>query len=167
MALIGFSQAGLENFAGPDHWNDPDMLVVGSGGMTADQSRTQMSIWSMLAALLLAGNDLSKMDGVTKSILINREVIAVDQDKMGIQGSRGGPPQIWMKPLSGGARAVAIFDNVTDGEAEPLTLQFKDVGFEGPVHVRDLWAHKDLGILDGSYTVTVPEGGVVMLRIWR
>ena len=167
MALIGFSQAGLENFAGPDHWNDPDMLVVGSGGMTADQSRTQMSIWSMLAALLLAGNDLSKMDGVTKSILINREVIAVDQDKLGIQGSRVGPPQIWMKPLSGGAKAVAMFNYVTDDEAEPQTLQFKDVGFDGPVHVRDLWAHKDLGVLEGSYTVTIPQGGVVMLRLWH
>jgi alpha-galactosidase len=167
MALIGFSQAGLETFAGPGHWNDPDMLEVGNGGMTPDQYRTQMSLWAMLAAPLLAGNDLSKMDDVTKSILINREVIAVDQDKLGIQGSRVGPPQIWMKPLSGGAKAVAMFNYVTDDEAEPQTLQFKDVGFDGPVHVRDLWAHKDLGVLEGSYTVTIPQGGVVMLRLWH
>jgi len=167
MALIGFSQAGLEKFAGPGHWNDPDMLEVGNGGMTPDQYRTQMSLWAMLAAPLLAGNDLSKMDDVTKSILINREVIAVDQDKLGIQGSRVGPPQIWMKPLSGGAKAVAMFNYVTDDEAEPQTLQFKDVGFDGPVHVRDLWAHKDLGVLEGSYTVTIPQGGVVMLRLWH
>jgi alpha-galactosidase len=126
-----------------------------------------MSLWAMLAAPLLAGNDLSKMDDVTKSILINREVIAVDQDKLGIQGSRVGPPQIWMKPLSGGAKAVAMFNYVTDDEAEPQTLQFKDVGFDGPVHVRDLWAHKDLGVLEGSYTVTIPQGGVVMLRLWH
>ncbi len=165
MALIGFSQAGLERFAGPGHWNDPDLLEVGNGGMTADQYRTQMSLWAMLAAPLLAGNDLSKMDEVTKSILINREVIAVDQDKLGIQGWRVGPPQIWIKPLSDGAKAVAMFNYVTDDEAEPLTLQFKDVGFDGPVHVRDLWAHRDLGILDKSYTVTIPEGGVVMLRL--
>ena len=167
MALIGFSQAGLEKFAGPGHWNDPDMLEIGNGGKNADQYRTQMSLWAMLAAPLIAGNDLSKMDDVTKSILINREVIAVDQDRLGIQGHRIGPPQIWVKPLTGGAKAVAIFNYVTDDEAEPTTLLMKDIGFTGPVHVRDLWAHKDIGILRDSYTFTVPQGGVVMLRIWR
>lgn len=167
MALIGFSQAGLEKYAGPGHWNDPDMLEIGNGGMNADQYRTQMSLWSMLAAPLLAGNDLSKMDATTKSILINKEVIAVDQDKLGIQGRRLGPPQVWIKPLSGGAKAVAIFNYVTDDEAEPQTFYFKQAGFTGPVHVRDLWAHKDLGVLRDSYTVTVPQGGVVMLRIWK
>ena len=166
MALIGFSQAGLERFAGPGHWNDPDMLEIGNGGMNADQYRTQMSLWAILAAPLLAGNDLSKLDDTTKSILINKEVIAVDQDKLGVQGHRIGPPQIWVKPLSGGAKAVAIFNYVTDDEAEPLTLLLRDVGFAGPVHARDLWAHKDLGILRDSYTVTVPQGGVVMLRMW-
>jgi alpha-galactosidase len=165
MALIGFSQAGLEKYAGPGYWNDPDMLEIGNGGMNPDQYRTQMSLWAMLAAPLLAGNDLSKMDTTTKSILINKEVIAVDQDKLGVQGTRIGPPQVWLKPLSGGAKAVAIFNYVTDDEAEPQTFYFKDAGFNGPVQVRDLWAHKDLGILHGSYTVTVPEGGVVMLRL--
>jgi len=167
MALIGFSQAGLEKYAGPGHWNDPDMLEIGNGGMNADQYRTQMSLWSILAAPLLAGNDLSKMDATTKSILLNKEVIAVDQDKLGIQGHRIGPPQIWEKPLSGGAKAVALFNYVTDDEAEPFTLYFKDVGITGPVHARDLWAHKDLGILHGSYTVTIPQGGVVMLKLWK
>jgi alpha-galactosidase len=167
MALIGFSQAGLEKFAGPGHWNDPDMLEIGNGGMTADQYRTQMSLWSILAAPLLAGNDLGKMDDITKSILLNTEVIAVDQDKLGIQGSRVGPPQVWVKPLSGGAKAVAMFNYVIDDEAEPFTLKFKEVGFSGPVHARDLWAHKDLGVLHDSYTVTVPQGGVVMLKVWK
>jgi len=167
MALIGFSQAGLEKYAGPGHWNDPDMLEIGNGGMNADQYRTQMSLWAMLAAPLLAGNDLSKMDETTKSILLNKEVIAVDQDRLGAQGYRLGPPQIWVRRLSGGAKAVAIFNYVTDDEAEPLTLQLKDVGFTGAVHARDLWAHKDLGVLRGSYTITVPQGGVVMLRLWQ
>jgi alpha-galactosidase len=167
MALIGFSQDGLESFAGPGHWNDPDMLEIGNGGMKADEYRTQMSLWSMLAAPLLAGNDLSKMDAETKSILINKEVIAVDQDKLGIQGHRVGPPQIWVKPLTGGAKAVALFNYVTDDEAEPLTVSLKTLGFSGPVHARDLWAHKDLGILHDSFTVTVPQGGVSMLRLWK
>jgi alpha-galactosidase len=167
MSLIGFSQAGLEKYAGPGHWNDPDMLEIGNGGMTPDQYRTQMSLWAILAAPLLAGNDLSKMDATTKSILMNKEVIAVDQDRLGIQGKRIAPLQIWMKPLSGGAKAVAIFNTVLDDQAIPITLQLKDAGFTGPVHARDLWAHKDLGILRGSYTVVPPPGGVVMLRLWQ
>ncbi|HEX5413690.1 MAG TPA: glycoside hydrolase family 27 protein [Terriglobia bacterium] len=167
MALIGFSQAGLEKFAGPGHWNDPDMLEVGNGGMTPDEYRTQMSLWAILAAPLIAGNDLTRMDDTTKGILMNTEVIAVDQDRLGLQGHRVGPPQIWAKPLSGGAVAVALFNYVTDDEAEPLTLRFKEVGFNGPVHVRDLWAHRDLGVLQRSYTVTVPQGGAVMLRVWK
>jgi len=140
---------------------------VGNGGMKADEYRTQMSLWAILVAPLIAGNDLAKMDEMTKRILMNSEVIAVDQDRLGIQGHRVKPPQIWAKPLSGGAAAVALFNYVTDDEAEPLTLQFNDVGFSGPVHVRDLWTHRDLGVLNGSYTVTVPAGGVVMLRLWK
>jgi alpha-galactosidase len=167
MALIGFSQAGLERYAKPGHWNDPDMLEVGNGGMSADQYRTQMSLWAILAAPLLAGNDLSKMDETTKSILMNREVIEVDQDKLGIQGFRLSPPQIWVRPLADGAKAVALFNFVTDDVPQPITLRFKDLGFSGPVHARDLWAHKDLGILHDSYTVIPPMGGVVMLRLWK
>ncbi len=167
MALIGFSQAGLEKFAKPGHWNDPDMLEVGNGGMNADQYRTQMSLWAILAAPLLAGNDLSKMDETTKSILMNNEVIAVDQDKLGIQGFRLGPLQTWVRPLADGAKAVALFNFVTDDVPQPITVRLKDLGFTGPVHARDLWAHKDLGLISDSYTATPPEGGVVMLRLWK
>jgi alpha-galactosidase len=167
MSLIGFSQAGLEKYAGPGHWNDPDMLEIGNGGMTPDQYRTQMSLWAILAAPLLAGNNLSKMNATTKSILMNKEVIAVDQDSLGIQGSRIMPLQIWMKPLTGGAKAVAIFNTVLDDQAIPITLQLKDAGFTGAVHARDLWTHQDIGILHGSYTVVPPPGGVVMLRLWQ
>ena len=166
MSLIGFSQAGLEKYAASGHWNDPDMLEVGNGGMKADEYRTQMSLWSMLAAPLLAGNDLSHMNSVTRSILMNKEVIAIDQDTLGVQASRLGPLQIWIKPLSGGAKAVAIFNYVVDDQAIPITLQLEDVGFPGSVHARDLWAHKDLGLLHATYTVIVPPGGVVMLRLW-
>ncbi len=167
MALIGFSQAGLERFARPGHWNDPDMLEIGNGGMNPDEYRTQMSLWAMLAAPLLAGNDLSKMDETTRSILMNKEVIAVDQDKLGIQGSRLGPLQVWVRPLSDGAKAVALFNFVTDDVPQPITLRLKDIGFEGPVHARDLWAHRDLGLLQDSYIATPPKGGVMMLRLWK
>lgn len=167
MSLIGFSQAGLEHHAGPGHWNDPDMLEIGNGGMTPDEYRTQMSLWAILAAPLLAGNDLTRMDATTKSILMNREVIAVDQDRLGIQGKRVAPLQIWMKPLSDGAEAVTIFNTVLDDQAIPITLHLKDVGYTGAVHARDLWAHKDLGMIRDSYTVVPPPGGVVMLRLWK
>ena len=124
-----------------------------------------MSLWAILAAPLLAGNDLSKMDETTKSILMNKEVVAVDQDKLGAQGSRVGPLQVWMKPLADGSKAVALFNFVTDDVPQPITLRFKDIGFTGSVHVRDLWDHKDLGLLKDTYTVTPPKGGVVMLRV--
>jgi alpha-galactosidase len=166
MSVIGFAQAGLSKYAAPGHWNDPDMLEVGNGHMTPDEYRTHMSLWAILVAPLLAGNDLSKMDDTTKSILINKDVIAVDQDRLGIQGDRVsavGPFEVWMKPLEGGAKAVALFNR---SEAEyPITVEFKSVGFDGPVHARDLWSHKDLGTLDGSYTAMVPKYGVVMLRL--
>jgi alpha-galactosidase len=167
MALIGFSQAGLEKFAGPGHWNDPDMLEIGNGGMSADEYRTQMSLWAILAAPLLAGNDLSKMDETTKSILMNKEVIAVDQDPAGRQGYRLGPLQVWVRDLAGGAKALAIFNFVTDDVPQPVRVPFKALGFSGPVKARDLWAHKDLGTLSESYTAVPPKGGVVMLRLWQ
>lgn len=168
MSAIGFSQAGLSNYARPGHWNDPDMLEIGNGGMTPDEYRTHMSLWAILAAPLLAGNDLSKMDATTKSILLNKDVIAVDQDPLGVQGDRvsaTGPFEIWMKPLQHGARAVAMFNRAD--YPYPITLWLRQVGLEGPVHARDLWAHGDLGTLQTSYTATVPAHGVVMLRLER
>jgi alpha-galactosidase len=168
MSLIGFSQAGLAKYATPGHWNDPDMLEVGNGKMTPDEYRTHMTLWTMLAAPLLAGNDLSKMDETTKSILMNKEAIAVDQDPMGKQGDRVvavGPFEIWMKPLKDGSRAVALFNR--SESVYPITVQLSSVGFDGPVHARDLWAHKDLGTLHGSYTAVVPKHGAVMLRLSR
>jgi alpha-galactosidase len=166
MSVIGFAQAGLSKYAAPGHWNDPDMLEVGNGHMAPEEYRTHMSLWAILAAPLLAGNDLSKMDDTTKSILMNKDVIAVDQDRLGVQGDRvnaTGPFEVWMKPLEGGDKAVALFNR---SEAEyPITVDFKSVGFDGPVHARDLWSHKDLGTLNDSYTAVVPKHGVVMLRL--
>ncbi len=166
MSVIGFAQAGLSKYAAPGHWNDPDMLEVGNGKMTPDEYRTHMSLWAMLAAPLLAGNDLSKMDETTKSILMNKDVIAVDQDRLGVQGDRVtavGPFEIWIKPLQGGAKAVALFDR--GNFPYPITVQLESVGFQGTAHARDLWSHQDIGVLKGSYTAVVPAHGVVMLRL--
>ncbi len=166
ITLIGFSQAGLAKYAGPGHWNDPDMLEVGNGKLTGDENRLHMSLWVILAAPLLAGNDLFKMTPEIAAILTNREAIAIDQDPLGKQGDRvseTGPIEIWSKPLKGGEKAVGLFNR---GEsALPVTLRLSDVGFAAGANARDIWAAKDLGRLQGSYTVTVPRHDVVLLRL--
>jgi len=166
MSVIGFDQDGLEPFAGPGHWNDPDMLEVGNGGMNHDEYLTHMSLWVLLAAPLLAGNDLSKMTPETLEILTNKEVVAVDQDSKGVQGhrvSQEGPLEVWAKPLADGSVAMGLFNR---GESvNPVTVNFKDVGINKPAQVRDLWRHQDLGSQNGSYTTDVPRHGAVLLRI--
>jgi alpha-galactosidase len=166
MADIGFSQNGLEKFAGPGHWNDPDMLEVGNGGMNEDEYRTHMSLWAILAAPLIAGNDLTRMTPFTVELLTNREVIAVDQDPLGKQGYRvaqEGPFEIWMKPLADGSKAVGLFNR--QRSTEQLTVKLAQLGIDGEASVRDLWLKKDLGTVSGVFSVYVPSHGVVMVRI--
>jgi alpha-galactosidase len=167
METIGFGQAGLAKYAGPGHWNDPDMLEVGNGGMTTDEYKTHMSLWALLAAPLLSGNDLSTMSPETIALLTNREVIAVDQDPAGKQGDRvwaEGPMEIWSKPMADGSQAVGMFNRLQ----APMTfaVDFAKLGFQGPVKVRDLWAGKDLGTMTGAYTATLPRHSVILLRVW-
>jgi alpha-galactosidase len=165
MVQIGFGQAGLSKFAKPGNWNDPDMLEVGNGGMSALEYRTHMSLWALLAAPLLAGNDLAHMTPETLAILTNRDVIAIDQDALGAQGDRvaaEGPLEIWAKPLAGGAKAVGLF-NLSDLPAE-MSVDFAAVGVSGAAAARDIWAAKDLGAIRG-YKTTVPAHGVVLLRL--
>jgi alpha-galactosidase len=165
MTFIGFGQQGLAKFAGPGHWNDPDMLEVGNGKMSDDEYHTHMSLWCILAAPLISGNDLATMSQETLSILTNPEVVAVDQDPAGNEGyrvSQEGPLQVWVKPLADGSKAVGLFNK---GEsAMPVSVRFRDIGLSGEVSLRDLWARKDLGNFSGSYTAQVPQHGVVMLR---
>ncbi len=167
MTKIGFEQAGLEPFAGPGHWNDPDMLEIGNGGMSRDEYITHMTLWCLLAAPLLAGNDLTKATPADLAILSNREAIAVDQDAKGVQGHRvsaEGPLEVWAKPLADGSVAVGFFSR---GGAYPVKVNFKDLGFNSTVHVRDLWLHKDLGTFNGEYTAQVPRHGAVLVRVWK
>lgn len=166
MAEIGFGEAGLARWAGPGHWNDPDSLEVGNGAMTADESRSNFSLWAILAAPLIAGNDLANMTPEVKDILLNREVIAVDQDPLGKQGDRAyqaGPLEVWTKPLSGGDLAVGLFNGLES--STEMTLKLSDAGWHGTAAARDLWAHRDIGEIHDSYTVMVPGHGVVMLRL--
>ena len=142
------------------------MLEIGNGGMTAEEYRTHMSLWSMLAAPLIAGNDLRSTDAATRDILTNREVIGVDQDSLGKAGYRAvksGDTEVWLRPLAGGAHAVALFNR---GAAESeVAVRWSDIKLTGPLKVRDLWAHANVGAQADGYSAKVPSHGVVMLRV--
>ena len=167
MTTIGFSQDELAPWAAPGHWNDPDMLEIGNGGMTDDEYRTHMSLWSILAAPLLAGNDLRNMTPAILEILTNREVIAINQDTDGKQGRRitkSGDQEVWARPLSGGAQAIGLFNR--GGSPAKITVNWPDMGLKtAPSRARDLWAHSDLKLDGAEDSVTVPAHGVVMLRV--
>src|SRR5580698_8428343 len=160
--------SGLETYAGPGHWNDPDMLEVGNGGMTKEEYRTHFSMWAMFSAPLLAGNDISSMSADTKEILLNKEVIAIDQDTLGRQAHRvkkEGDLEVWSKQLSDGSRAVALLNK--GQAAAKISVSWTDIGYpEGlTASVRDLWTRKDLQKQRSSYTTEVPSHGVAMVTI--
>ncbi|HEV8369806.1 MAG TPA: glycoside hydrolase family 27 protein [Pyrinomonadaceae bacterium] len=166
MTNIGFRQNELAPFAKPGHWNDPDMLEIGNGGMTDTEYRTHMSLWAVLAAPLLAGNDLRNMTPATLEILTNKEVIAINQDKLGQQGKqvwKAGDQEIWTRPLSGGDTAVAIFNRGKD-EAK-VTLKWTDLQLAKKKVARDLWLHQDVAAAGPEYVATVPGHGVALLRV--
>lgn len=166
MEEIGFHQFDIATYGRPGHWNDPDMLEIGNGGMTADEYRTHMSLWSLLAAPLLAGNDLRTMTDETKSILMNTEVIAIDQDPNGSpvrKVSEAGPLVIAARPLMHQTWAIGLF-NRGDAPAK-MTVTWKQIGWHGKLQVRDLWAHKDLGRIADQYTAEVPSHGVVLIKV--
>jgi alpha-galactosidase len=161
-------QDGLESYAGPGHWNDPDMLEVGNQGMTITEYRAHFSLWCILAAPLMAGNDLRNMTNEVKEILTNREVIAVDQDSLGMQGrrvKRYGDREVWAKQLADGGRAVVLFNR--GPKSQEISVSWTEIGYPQHVaaQVRDLWAHKDLGKLIGKFSAEVPSHGVVMVTV--
>ncbi len=166
MTEIGFEQAGLARFAGPGHWNDPDMLEVGNGGMNLEEYRTHMSLWALLAAPLLAGNDLSTMKPETIALLTNREVIAIDQDPLGKQADRvhaEGTQEFWARPLADGSKAIGVFNRFD--WPQTIEINFREFGFKGGVKARDIWAAKDLGTLPSHYRARIPGHGVLLLRV--
>jgi len=160
-------------YAGPGHWNDPDMLEVGNGGMPDTEYRAHFSMWCIVAAPLIAGNDVRAMSPAIHDILTNPEVIAVDQDPAGVQGTRvartagdGGKLDVWMKPLGFDAttKAVALFNRSVS--SAPLTVAWTNIGLAaGPATVRDLWARADLGVFTNGYVATVPSHGVVLIKV--
>ena len=153
--------------AGPGNWNDPDMLIVGDFSLNYEQSRSQFAIWSILAAPLLMSNDLRNISDQAKEILLNKEVIAVNQDKLGIQGQRVKQlktSELWVKPLYDETRAVVLFNRNSTTRLK-MDFEFVDVGIHGKAAVRDLFAHEDLGVFDSTFAAYVNPDGVAMLKL--
>ncbi|MGH9417309.1 MAG: glycoside hydrolase family 27 protein [Terriglobales bacterium] len=168
MARNGFSQNGRQAQAGPGHWNDPDMLEIGNGGMSDTEYRTHMSLWSLLAAPLLAGNDLRSVSPDIMAILTNKEVIAIDQDRLGHEAdrvSKKGDLEVWARPLADGSHAVGLFNR--GPETAKVTARWSDVGIHGSHKVRDLWAHTDRGAESDEYSAEVPSHGVALVKVSR
>lgn len=168
---------GIRKYAGPDHWNDPDMMEVGNG-MSEAEDRSHFSMWAMQAAPLIAGNDFRKMSKQTHDILTNTDIIAIDQDRLGIQGFRQMAKdsiEAWLKPLQDGGWAVCFlnrsmsskqvnvewkdlitYDSVSARDFNPVTTRYK---------ARDLWSKKESGATDKPFKATIPSHDVVVLRL--
>jgi alpha-galactosidase len=176
MTGLGFNQNGYEKFAGPGHWNDPDMLVVGHVGwgpklhptrLTPNEQYTHISLWCLLAAPLLIGCDMTKLDDFTLGLLTNDEVLEVNQDPLGTQAarvSRHGAGEVWAKRMEDGSLAVGLFNRGPTGAR--LTARWRDLGLSGQQRVRDLWRQQDIGVFAGQFEAAVPRHGVVLVRLW-
>ena len=175
MAGLGFGQAGHEKFAGPGHWNDPDMLVVGYVGwsanvrpthLTPSEQYTHISLWCLLCSPLLIGCDMTKLDDFTLNLLTNDEVLDVSQDPLGRQAARiakTGPLEIWAKDLENGSKVVGLFNR---GEAATsITVKWSGLGISGQQSVRDLWRQKNLGKFPDQFKTDVSRHGVVLVKI--
>lgn len=175
MSKIGFNQAGLESYAGPGHWNDPDMLVVGYVGwsknlrptyLSPNEQYTHISLWSLLAAPLLIGCDLTRLDDFTYGLLSNPEVIALNQDILGKQASRvinDENIQVWSKPLSDGSIAVGIF-NLGESPVD-YQLSLASLQLSGKHALRDIWKQEEMGNIETSFSISVNRHGVKLFRI--
>jgi alpha-galactosidase len=167
MEEIAFSQAAISSYTKPGHWNDPDMLEVGNGGMTNDEYRTHMTLWALLAAPLLAGNDLAHMSKDTLDVLTNKDIIAIDQDPAARPVKRtviqDGKTEIWTRDLEDGSTAVAMFNR--GDQAAPIAVDWSKLGVGAPSSGRDLWAHNNVTFSGHTYTATVPTHGVIAFRL--
>jgi alpha-galactosidase len=173
---IGFSQNGHEKYAGPGHWNDPDMLVVGVLGwgsthpthLKPNEQITHISLWSLLSAPLLIGCDMTRLDAFTANLLGNDEVLAIDQDPLGKPAGRvsmDGGGQVWARPLSDGSMAVGLFN--TGDSPVPVTAKWSDLGLTGEQPIRDLWQRHDLPPTSDAFTATVPRHGAILVKIGK
>ncbi|MGV3616041.1 MAG: NPCBM/NEW2 domain-containing protein [Fimbriimonas sp.] len=177
MAGIGFSQANRSPYAGPSGWNDPDMLVVGHLGwgpsvrpsrLTPNEQVTHMTLWSLLAAPLLIGCDLTKIDDLTGSLLMNHDMIEINQDPLGkaaVVKAKDGDLEVWARPLWDGTMAVGLFNRGL--ERANVKVDWKTLGLKGGQPVRDVWSRKDLGAFASGYGASVPAHGAIFIRVGK
>ena len=175
MSQIADAQDGLELFAEPGNWNDPDMLIVGMVGwgnlhptrLTQNEQYTHMSLWCLFCSPLLIGCDMTQLDAFTLNLLTNDEVLEVNQDPLGRQAARvqrGDLSEVWAKKMEDGSLAVGLFNR--GFMTGPVTVEFKALGLTGKQRVRDLWRQKDLGTASDSFTAEIPGHGVQLLRLY-
>ena len=175
MSNIGFNQSGHEKYAGPGHFNDPDMLVLGKVGwgpnlhptrLTPNEQYTHISLWCLLSAPLLIGCDMTQLDDFTLSLLTNDEVLDIDQDPLGRQATRvakDGPLEIWAKDMEDGSKAVGLFNRGSNEQV--VTVKWSDLGIRGSQMVRDLWRQQNLGRFVNEFKASVSRHGVVLVKI--
>jgi alpha-galactosidase len=165
---IASQQSGLESYAGPGHWNDPDMLEVGNGKLSLAENRTHFSWWAMLAAPLLAGNDLPNMKPEIKAILTNKDVIAIDQDPLGKQGKHAysdGEVEVWTRELQGGSLAIAVINVGSDRySSHPFHLNLAKAGLTAPATGKDLWTGKSITLTEGM-PLEIASHDILLVRV--
>lgn len=166
--LSNFDAAQHPSAQSPGHYNDPDMLVVGMSGFNGTQNRSHLALWAISGAPLIAGNNLATMSSDTKAVLTNREVIAIDQDSLGRQGTKVQEDrtglQVYSKVLSGAGRRAVVLLNRT-GSAASITARWSALGISGAAQVRNVWSATTVGTFSSSYSTTVPAGQAVLLTI--
>lgn len=166
----------LRHFAGPGHWNDPDMLEVGNG-MAENEDRAHFTLWCMMAAPLILGNDIRDMSDATKAILTNKDVIAIDQDPLGIQGWRfytSDGVEYWYKPLVDNEWALCVFNRTPDSKEVELdwhelitydNISKRSFNPERNLHsFKNLWTGKEEGLTDKNRKVKIPGYDVALYR---
>ena len=165
--LVNFDmQHLLEEFSGPDHWNDPDMLEIGNGVLTLEECKTQMSLWAMLSAPLMAGNDLRTMDEITAMILTNEEVIKIDQDPLGKSAKKlldENDLQVFVKPMAANSLSICFLNRSDTKQA--LEFDWNQINEEQIYEIRDLWQHKDIGKTDQIFRGSIAAHGVIHLLL--
>jgi len=165
-------QAEIGGYSGPGHWNDPDMLEIGNGVLTNNEERSHMSMWSMFSAPLIAGNDIRNMSAETNGILTNKEVLAIDQDSLGISATRWmkyGDLEIWFKPLSDHNFAFCFLNRSNQPITinQDLKITIKNYKVDGSYDVRNVWKHKDIGTTGDNIKGTIAGHDVLMLKLTR
>jgi len=173
-------QVPIRKYNGPGHWNDPDMLEVGNGGLSESENRAHFTMWCMLSAPLMAGNDIRNMDRTTLEILTNKEVIALDQDSLGIPALKFvdyGDEEVWIKPLQDKEFAFCFLNRGDEDWKVDYPLKhewlpdpdfgWKRYSIHGNFMVRDLWKHKNIGKSDVNFKGTVPPHDVIVLRLYN